>query len=266
MIRAAHVAGQFYPADSDELEASVIGNLTICTKEDALAVIVPHAGYIYSGKVAGSVYSRIEIPDNIILIGPNHTGMGTPASIMCHGTWATPLGKLEVNEKLASRLLEASANLTEDETAHIKEHSLEVQLPFIYLLNQNASIVPITVMHADFEECREIGEAIAGVLESYEEEVLIIVSSDMNHFESEEVTREKDKKAIERVLALDPDGLLAVTAAESITMCGAVPSAIGLIAAKAMGAGLAEMTEYSTSGKTSGDLENVVGYVGIIVS
>ncbi|MEE9543745.1 MAG: AmmeMemoRadiSam system protein B [Thermodesulfobacteriota bacterium] len=265
MIRAAHVAGQFYPADSGELEASVIENLSICTKEDALAVIVPHAGYIYSGKVAGSVYSRIHIPDNVILIGPNHTGMGAPASIMCQGKWETPLGEFDINEALASRLLEASANLTEDETAHQKEHSLEVQLPFLYLLNHNASIVPITVMSADFTECEEIGKAIAQVLENYEEEVLIIISSDMNHFESEKITREKDKLAIDRVLDLDPDGLLAVTGAEAISMCGVVPSTIGLIAAKELGANSAELTEYSTSGKTSGDLENVVGYAGIII-
>jgi hypothetical protein len=265
MIRTAYVAGQFYPQDQEILENSVIENLTICTKEDALAIIVPHAGYIYSGKVAGSVYSRIRIPNNIILIGPNHTGLGAPASIMCRGTWQTPLGDMEINEELACRLLEASSNLTEDEAAHQKEHSLEVQLPFIYLLNPKASIVPITVMSAGFEECSEIGGAIAEVLMDYSKEVLIVISSDLNHFESEEITLEKDTLAIERILDLDPEGLLAVTSAERISMCGAIPSTIGLIAAKALGARNTELTEHSTSGKTSGDLENVVGYAGIII-
>ncbi len=265
MTRTAHVAGQFYPGDQEKLEASVIENLAICTKEDALAIIVPHAGYIYSGKVAGSVYSRVEIPDNIILIGPNHTGMGAPASIMCEGTWETPLGDMEINEELANQLLDASTNLTEDEAAHQREHSLEVQLPFIYLLNPKAKIVPITVMHADFAQCTEIGSAIAGVLEGFDEEVLIVISSDMNHFESEEITQKKDKMAIDKVLDLDPEGLLTVTTAEGISMCGVVPSAIGLVAAKALGANDAELTEHSTSGKTSGDMENVVGYAGIII-
>jgi AmmeMemoRadiSam system protein B len=191
MIRAAHVAGQFYPQDQEKLEASVIENLAICTKEDALAIIVPHAGYIYSGKVAGSVYSRVEIPNNIILIGPNHTGLGAPASIMCEGTWETPLGNMEINEDLANRLLDASINLTEDDAAHTKEHALEVQLPFIYLLNPMAKIVPITVMHTNYDECSEIGTAIAEVLMEYTDEVLIIVSSDMNHFESEKITQKR---------------------------------------------------------------------------
>lgn len=265
MIRVEHVAGQFYPNEQDELESSVIGNLAVCEKEDALAIIVPHAGYIYSGKVAGSVYSRVEIPDNIILIGPNHTGLGAPASIMCHGTWQTPLGNIEINETLAYRLLDASTNLTEDDAAHEKEHSLEVQLPFIYILNPKATIVPITVMNADFTECSEIGEAIAEVLKNYDEEVLIVVSSDMNHFESEEITQRKDKLAIDMVLGLDPDGLLAVTGAENISMCGAVPSAIGLIAANALGAREVVLTEHATSGKTSGDMKSVVGYAGMII-
>jgi AmmeMemoRadiSam system protein B len=140
-----------------------------------------------------------------------------------------------------------------------------VQLPFIYLLNPKATIVPITVMHTDYDECLEIGTAIAEVLMEYSGEVLIIVSSDMNHFESETITQKKDKMAIEKVLELDPDGLLAVTGAEQISMCGAVPSAIGLIAAKALGAREAELTEHSTSGKMSGDYESVVGYAGIII-
>ncbi len=265
MIRAAHVAGQFYPSDPEELEGSVISNLTINTKEDAIAIIVPHAGYIYSAGVAGSVYSRVEIPANILLIGPNHTGLGAPASIMCHGAWQTPLGTLEINEGLAAQLLDASSNLSDDEAAHEKEHSLEVQLPFIQLLNPKATIVPITVMSADIKECSEIASAIAEVLENYDEEVLIVVSSDMNHFESEEVTEKKDKLAIEKVLNLDPEGLLAVTSAEHITMCGVVPSTIALMAAKTLGAREAELTEHSTSGKTSGDLNNVVGYAGIII-
>lgn len=265
MIRTAHVAGQFYPKEHDELEASVIGNLSVCTKEDALAIIVPHAGYIYSGKIAGSVYSRVEIPDNIILIGPNHTGLGTPVSIMCSGTWQTPLGDMEINETLANHLLDASSNLSEDETAHEKEHSLEVQLPFIYLLNPKATIVPISVMHTDFEECLEIGSAIAEVLTNNDEEVLMVLSSDMNHFESDEITWKKDQMAIDKVLDLDPEGLLTVTEAENISMCGVVPSAIGLVAAKALGAREAELTGHSTSGKTSGDMESVVGYAGIII-
>jgi hypothetical protein len=265
MLRRPCVAGQFYPGSASALDDAVKGCLKQAHRDDAIAIIAPHAGYIYSGKVAGSVYSETRIPDNVILIGPNHTGIGEPVSIMAAGSWQTPLGETAINSDLAERLIESSHLIKDDSSAHMGEHSLEVQLPFIREVNPRASIVPITVMHAGSDACRELGSAIAGVIKGYDAEVLIVVSSDMNHYESDKRTRDKDKLAIERVLALDPDGLLRVTSQKRITMCGVIPAAIAINAAKLLGATGARLVDYDTSGTVSEDFEHVVGYAGIIM-
>lgn len=269
MVRRACVAGQFYPGERDGLETAVKGYLhkrTPRPPEKAIAVIVPHAGYIYSGAVAGAVFSETVIPDDIILIGPNHTGYGTPASVMRSGSWATPLGSVPVNSPLAGLLIDSDAGFAEDIDAHLREHSLEVQLPFIQTINPNASIVPVTVMHASSEGCAAMGKAMAGAIRSYGKDVLIVVSSDMNHYEADDVTRAKDKKAIEEVLALEPGRLLDVTQRMSISMCGVFPAAIAINAARELGATEARLVEYATSGDASGDFSRVVGYAGFFIS
>ncbi|MBI5888410.1 MAG: AmmeMemoRadiSam system protein B [Deltaproteobacteria bacterium] len=266
MLRKPAVAGQFYPGSALQLEKAVKGCLIDAPKEKAVAAISPHAGYIYSGHVAGALYSSIEIPDNIILIGPNHTGLGEMVSVMTDGEWETPLGIMKVNGALARMLLESSDIFSDDMAAHEREHSLEVQLPFIYTLNKNASFVPITVMRADFDECSEMGLAIARVVAAYGKHTLILVSSDMNHYESDKTTRKKDELAIGRALALDASGLLQVTAQKGITMCGVIPAAIAIVAAKELGAKKARLVKYATSGETSGDYGHVVGYAGIVIS
>lgn len=265
MIRRPCVAGRFYPADPYTLKKDVEGFLSDRPKEKAVAIIAPHAGYIYSGAVAGEVYSSVEIPDDIILLGPNHTGMGKKISVMSVGVWEVPSGRLKINSALAGLILGKSPLFSSDVEAHRAEHSLEVQLPFIHELNKNASIVPITVMIATAEECAVAGRAIAGAISSYGKEVLIVVSSDMNHYESDKKTRVKDKEAIEAVLRLDAGGLLAVTSAKDISMCGVLPAAVAIEAARALGAKEARLVKYSTSGETSGDLDHVVGYAGIII-
>ncbi len=266
MIRRPAVANQFYPGNrtllEDTVNSMVNDNLP---KEDVLAIIAPHAGYIYSGKVAGSIYSVVRIPDNIILIGPNHTGLGEPAAVMSSGAWEIPTGVMDINVELAKILLEESEILIEDSYAHLQEHSLEVQLPFIHHFNPEARIVPITVMHLTYSRCLELGRSIAEAAERYEGEVLIVVSSDMNHYESHEVTKRKDEKAIDKIIALDAEGLLNVTEEENITMCGVIPAAVAIVASKEMGGIGAKLVEHVTSGETSGDYMRVVGYAGILI-
>jgi len=265
MTRRPCVAGRFYPADRHELEEAVKGYLLSRVPQKAIAVIVPHAGYIYSGPVAGAVYSETVIPDDIILIGPNHTGLGEPASVMESGSWETPLGSVQVNSALAGLLTGSNAGFTADAEAHLREHSLEVQLPFIQTLNPKASIVPVTVMQAGKAGCVAMGRAIAAAIKAYGRDVLIVVSSDMNHYEPEAITREKDELAIEEVLALEPGRLLDITARKDITMCGVLPTAIAITAARELGAEKARLVSHTTSGEASGDFSQVVGYAGFII-
>lgn len=259
------MAGRFYPSDPVELGKEVKGFLKDKAREKAVALIAPHAGYMYSGAVAGEVYSSVEIPDNVVLIGPNHTGAGPRVSLMKGGEWETPLGRLKVDSALAELILGKSRLFSADTEAHRDEHSLEVQLPFIRSLNENATIVPITVMMATAAECAELGAALASAISSYGKEALIVVSSDMNHYESDKRTRVKDKAAIEKVLALDSRGLLDVASERDITMCGVLPAAIAIEASVALGATQAALIKYATSGEASGDYDHVVGYAGIVI-
>ena len=267
MIRRACVAGQFYPGEPSSLRQAVADLLKTGKggREKAVAIVAPHAGYIYSGRVAGRVYSEVVVPDSIVLIGPNHTGLGANAAVMVNGIWETPIGNIEVDRDLAMAVAGATPSFSEDSVAHLGEHSLEVQLPFIHTINPSARIVPITVMSAGPRECEEMGRAIAGAIRSHPGEVLIVVSSDMNHYEPDDVTREKDRHAIDMVLELDWMGLLKVTAERHITMCGVVPAAIAIVAARHLGAGEARLSAYATSGEGSGDYTHVVGYAGIVI-
>lgn len=265
MVRKPCVSGRFYPDDPAALRLAVNKFLAGGPKEKAKALIAPHAGYIYSGAVAGSVYASAVLPESLILIGPNHTGLGARASIMPEGSWETPLGAVGINRELAGLLLDSSPLFSKDRAAHLMEHSLEVQLPFIRSINENASIVPITIMHASLDECLGMGKAIAGAISAYNKDTLIIVSSDMNHYEPDEKTREKDSLAIEKILNLDARGLHDVTSRMDITMCGVIPAVTVIVAAKILGAKGARLIKYSTSGETSGDLTHVVGYAGILI-
>lgn len=227
--------------------------------------MAPHAGYIYSGSVAGKAYSGIDIPDTVVLIGPNHTGLGAGAAIAEYDSWETPLGTVKANTELAELIAGSCKILSKDNTAHSGEHSLEVQLPFLQTLNPDITIVPITIMSIGIEECVEIGKAVAGAIKKYGKKTLIVISSDMNHYESDRVTREKDQIAIAQLLHIDSNALLEVCRNRAITMCGAVPMAIGMIAAKELGAERSFLTGYATSGDVSNDYEHVVGYAGIMI-
>jgi MEMO1 family protein len=265
-IRHPAVAGRFYPKDSRKLLADLRSYLTpIADPVPALGCVVPHAGYVYSGHVAGAVYARLEIPARCILLCPNHTGMGTPLSIMSHGVWETPLGCVPVDSELAEALMKDFPLLNEDSVAHVAEHAIEVQLPFLQVKRTDFSFVPIAIGTRQYDVLAGLGEAIGEVLAVAGERILVLASSDMNHYESDPVTRVKDQKAIERMLALDPRGLYEVVTNEEISMCGYGPAVAMLTAAGHLGATSVELIKYATSGDISGDRQMVVGYAGITV-
>ena len=184
---------------------------------------------------------------------------------MTTGSWELPTGPVEINPELADRVLGSTPLFKDDIAAHMMEHAIEVQLPFLQMMNADVRIVPITVMRADYPAAKELGRSIAGAIREHGSEVLIAVSSDMNHFESDALTRDKDRLAIDRVLALDAKGLLNVTAEHEISMCGVLPTAIAIEAAHALGATKAELVKYATSAEISGDYSHVVGYAGFII-
>jgi AmmeMemoRadiSam system protein B len=235
----------------------------------AIGCVAPHAGYIYSGGVAGAVYSRVEIPERCVILGPNHTGKGRALAVMANTAWQTPLGEVAADSDLAARLLGRFPALEEDSAAHRGEYAIEVQLPFLQVQQPELKIVPIAIGASDFDVLRGLGEALAEVIAGLEENrsqrIMIVASSDMNHYEPDPITRVKDRKAIDCVLAMDARGLWEVVRKEGITMCGVGPTVVMLTAAKLLGATSATLVKYATSGDVSGDYEAVVGYAGIVV-
>jgi MEMO1 family protein len=271
-VRTPAVAGRFYPGRAEELLRVVRGYISAgesLALISAIGCVAPHAGYIYSGGVAGALYSRLSIPKRCVILCPNHTGKGVPLAIMASASWQTPLGEVKADRGTADRLLKRFPSLREDDAAHRSEHAIEVQLPFLLALQPELQIVPIALGTSDFEVLRGLGEALADVIAGQEEDegerTLIVASSDMNHYESDAITRVKDRKAIECVLALDARALWEVVMSEDISMCGFGPTVAMLTAAKLLGASSATLVKYATSGDVSGDYNSVVGYAGISV-
>lgn len=266
MIRKPVVAGMFYPGSSSSLETQVAGFIDeLAEKREVLGLVSPHAGYMYSGIIAGAVISRVAIKDTVVIMGPNHTGLGQPCSLMAQGEWETPLGNVHVDSALASRILDASEYLKEDVAAHLEEHSIEVQLPFLQYLKPDVKIVPIVLARGSSEVYKGIGWAIADSIQASGEEVLIVASSDMNHYEPQHVADEKDGRAIEAILNLDEDELVLRVDEYNISMCGYGPTVCLLAACKELGATQAELVMHQTSGDVTGDYRSVVGYAGILI-
>jgi hypothetical protein len=220
---------------------------------------------MYSGHVAGAVFSHIAVPRRIILLCPNHTGMGHPLSIMSEGAWQTPLGSVSIDTEIAETLKQSLPSLVEDATAHRAEHAAEVELPFLQARRPHCIFVPIALGTAHFEPLEALGNAIAEVVRAQDEPVLIVASSDMSHYEDDQITRIKDQKAIEPILRLDARGLYDVVMHEEISMCGFGPAVAMMTAARRLGSTQAELVRYATSGDVSGDRNMVVGYAGIVV-
>ncbi|MFH1369166.1 MAG: AmmeMemoRadiSam system protein B [Elusimicrobiota bacterium] len=264
MIRKAVYSGTWYPSGKKEIEAFIIPD---AKKQKSVAAFCPHAGWVYSGKVAGEVFSSIEPVKLYILIGPNHRGMGAPVGIWSEGAWMTPLGELEIEDKVAKAILKKSNTARSDFLSHAQEHSLEVQLPFIKYFSPGAKIVPVSLADYSPATCRELGEAAAAAIKEngFTDDAVIVASTDMSHYVSAEQAKKSDNLAIRKILDIDPKGLLETVKQNDISMCGSGPAAAALWAAKILGAKSSKLIRYSTSGDVTGDSSEVVGYAGIIV-
>ncbi len=265
-VRQPAVAGQFYPGSKPELLREVHAFLAPPAKKlPAFGLVAPHAGYIYSGAVAGSVYAQVAIPRRVIILCPNHTGLGEPLSIISAGSFRTPLGDVAIDTPLADALKLSFPLLREDLAAQLREHAVEVQLPFLQALQPDLSFVPITVGTGQLEVLTALGVVLAKVIAESREPVLIVASSDMNHYEDDAETRVKDALAIEQVLALQPTGLFHTVRGQNISMCGVGPTVAMLTAALRLGATSASLVRYATSGDVSGDRTHVVGYAAMVI-
>lgn len=269
MLRSPAVAGRFYPSNPAELTALIHKYAKAesqTTPVRVSACLVPHAGYIFSGHVAGAVFARIILPNRILILGVRHYPRGEPVAILSSGAWRTPLGDALIDKALAAALFRACPLLREDSVAHSAEHSLEVQLPFLQVLAPDFTFVPVALGTIRFEDLVSVGEALARVLETVKEDVLLLTTSDLNHYEDDATTRVKDHKAIERLLARDASGLYDTCRRENISMCGLGPAVAMLTALNALGVKNSELVKYATSADVSGDRDAVVGYAGVIFS
>lgn len=266
MRREAIVAGQFYPGEADELRRSVT-DLLACDQSPraVIGLMAPHAGYVFSGAIAGRTLSQVKLPSTIVLLGPNHTGFGAPLAVFPPGAWSTPLGDIRIDSSLAQKITNSCPDATFDDLAHRHEHSLEVLVPFIQVQSPQTAIVPICVGPLSLQELLDFGMCLGEILAPRLSDVLLIASSDMTHFESAEKARQRDMKALEKVLALDPEGLYKVVKGEEISMCGVLPMVAMLAAARELKAHRASLVQYGNSGDATGNQAEVVAYAGVII-
>jgi len=267
-VRKPAVAGQFYPATANSIRKQLDGFLPPAEKvKDCIGCMLPHAGYMYSGMVAARTVSRLIVKDTAVLLGPNHTGMGSAFSIMASGLWQTPMGDVGIDEELARAMIEGSSYLEQDEMAHIREHSLEVEIPILQYFRKDFRIVPIAFASDDFEALADTGRAVSAALKrlNREKSALLVASSDMTHYEPADAARRKDDAALHALLALDARCLWQTVRGRGITMCGYMPVIVMITAARELGATKAELVAYATSGDVTGDNSSVVGYAGVIV-
>lgn len=277
-VRRPVVAGAFYPAQPDRLRQQIEqcfnhqrgpGRLPGETRTERTihSVVCPHAGYVYSGPAAAHCYLALaeqEKPETVIVIGPNHTGWGTPVSMMGEGSWETPLGRVPLDTALAKEILEQSEIIDYDHTAFQREHSVEVQVPFLQYIYRDFKLVPICMGYQDLETSREVGEAIHRATEG--KDTLVIASTDLTHQERQESANRKDRLVIEAILEMDEEKLQRVVREHRITTCGYGPVSAALVASKLAVAGNAELLSYYTSGDIIGDYSAVVGYAALKIT
>ena len=273
------VAGFFYESRPDRLRKEIervflhdlgprkLPATSTKRKAESLGFVVPHAGYLYSGPTAAHVYYRLAsegMPEVVVLIGPNHTGLGSAVAIMDEGSWVTPFGEVEIDSELARAIVRNSEFIDINYEAHMNEHSLEVQLPFLqYIFGNEFKIVPITMLHQVPETAKDVANALIKALKEVKRDVVILASSDMTHYEPQDIAKKKDMMAIEKILNLDPDGLYRVVMRENISMCGYGAVMALLYYSRELGAKKAELLSYTTSGDITGDYSAVVGYAAI---
>ena len=266
MVRKPAASGNFYPGSKSLLEEAMSKYIPdVKSKKKVIGLVSPHAGYIFSGACAGKGFAAVEVPDVVIILGVNHYGFGHPFAVDGHDAWKSPLGDAEVHKELREKLVSGSKIFGIDSNASTQEHSLEVQVPFVQYINPAAKILPVTIAGGDPKRLMEAGKEIAALVKEYPGDILIVASTDMSHYVSEDRAREKDKLAIDKILKLDPEGLFNTVAMERISMCGAAPTTIMLSAALELGAQKAEIIDYTNSGKVMGDYQRVVAYLSMIV-
>lgn len=266
MTRPASHAGTWYPVTKKEIASYIPSH---AKKQNAFGLVCPHAGWAYSGKVTGEVFSRVNPASVYVLIGPNHRGLGAPVSVYPEGEWETPLGPLAIHDELAAAIIEAADGIAQPDTdAHEREHSLEVQMPFIKYTSPDAKIVPICLYDYRPETCKALGKAIATALMKLKlhKSAILVASTDMSHYVSEATAKKLDYHAIEHITDMDPAGLLSTVTANDISMCGSGPTASVMWACDELGALRATLVKYTTSGEATGDNSEVVGYAGLIIS
>lgn len=266
MIRKAVFAYEWYPGEPKVLRSTIKSYLGDCrVSENIFGVISPHAGYIYSGHVAGAVYSHVKVPEVVVILCVNHRGIGARAAIISSGLWETPLGQVSIQEDLAETIKNNAPVVEEDPTAHMREHSLELQLPFLQYLNPQFQLVPIALQHLSYEECEQLGIGLANSVQRFQKQVVLVASNDMTHFEPQEVAERKDRMAINKILEIDPYGLYTTVQRNRISMCGVIPSTVLLSSCKHLGARKGKLIKYASSGEVSKDYSSVVGYAGILL-
>lgn len=265
MIREPAVAGSFYPREKKSLHDMLVKLMKERSRKKVIAVMSPHAGYIYSGGVAGALFSAIEIPATVLILAPNHYGYSVEFALWPRGKWRTPMGDAPISDDLNRFILEHAPQVEEETSSHLREHSAEVQLPFLQYVRPEVQVSVIGMSAGTSESLVLLGKGLASAITTFGKEVLIVASSDMTHYESQERARKQDNRAIERILALDAEGLYDTVRKNRISMCGLAPTVTMIAAAKQLGATQAELIKYQTSGDVTGDYAQVVGYAGIAV-
>jgi MEMO1 family protein len=265
MLRQPAVAGYFYPADPKILQQELATFLPEREKTSAHAIVVPHAGYMYSGHVAGEVYASVDLPQTFIILCPNHTGSGSEFDIYPEGEWLTPLGKASVDGELLEQVLSRFPRAVKDGRAHVREHSLEVQIPFLQYLKNEISFLPICIREFEYEHLDELGNVLAEIIQSSNRKILLVASSDMTHYESADSAAKKDRLAIEQMEVLNPRGLYDIIHRFDISMCGYLPVTVTMIASLKLGATEGKLLKYANSGDVTRDYSQVVGYAGLVI-
>src|SRR5262245_17348723 len=268
MLRLPSVSGAFYPAEPHALTALIrkyVSPGPQVERKNVRACLVPHAGYIYSGAVAGAVFAHISLPKRIIILGVRHFPYGEDAAMLSRGVWRTPLGDAPIDCNLAAKVSHSCEILLEDPVAHESEHSLEVQIPFLQVLDPGFTFVPIALGSLDYEALVTVGKALGKIL-AEEPDVLLLTTTDLNHYENQSTTIRKDNLAVEKILQLDPAGLYEICHKERISMCGLGPTVAMLTALRQIGAEHAELVQHTTSADYSHDTRKVVGYAGFLFS
>ncbi|QUC64220.1 MEMO1 family protein [Nitrosopumilus sp. K4] len=273
-IRTPAVAGMFYPGEKNELKQSIKESFLhkfgpgkfppSNDRKKIFGIICPHAGYMYSGPIACQSFYAIssDIPELFIIIGPNHWGVGSNVATMKDCKWETPLGQVEVDSDTAEKISKITNIIEIDSFAHSREHSLEVQIPFLQEMASNFKIVPISLIDQRKDVSIEIGKSIAKIAK--EKKTMIVGSSDFTHYEPNEFAHEQDLALIEPILELDVDRFYEILQERNVSACGYGAIASTMVACKELGATKGELLKYATSGDITGDKSSVVGYGSII--